>query len=135
MVFCDGWWRTGLGGFGSGPARGSVCAVRFCLCVHACALGDVRALKEKKIRQLKSRAVRRLSPRRSCGPAAAHAEAEAVEGELLEEAADEAAVERGGWRSHVFLFKALPLSGGTCRDPFRNAEFCRLFRRVRYVRT
>ena len=26
-------------------------------------------------------------------------------GELLEEAADEAAVERGGWRSHVFLFK------------------------------
>ena len=47
----------------------------------------------------------RLPPRRSCGPAAAHAEAEAVEGELLEEAADEAAVERGGWRSHVFLFK------------------------------
>ena len=67
--------------------------------------------------------MRRLSPRRSCGPAAAHAEAEAVEGELLEEAADEAAVERGGWRSHVFLFKALPLSGGACRDPFRNAEF------------
>ena len=28
-----------------------------------------------------------------------------MEGELLEEAADEAAVERGGWRSHVFLFK------------------------------
>ena len=55
--------------------------------------------------------------------------------ELLEEAADEAAVERGGWRSHVFLFKALPLSGGACRDPFRNAEFCRLFRRVLYVRT
>ena len=78
--------------------------------------------------------MRRLSPRRSCGPAAAHAEAEAVEGELLEEAADEAAVERGGWRSHVFLFKALPLSGGTCRDPFRNSEFCRLFRRVLYVR-
>ena len=46
-----------------------------------------------------------------------------MEGELLEEAADEAAVERGGWRSHVFLFKALPLSGGACRDPFRNAEF------------
>ena len=68
-------------------------------------LGDVRALKEEKNRQLKSRAVRRLSPRRSCGPAAAHAEAEAVEGELLEEASDEAAVERGGWRSHVFLFK------------------------------
>ena len=78
--------------------------------------------------------MRRLSPRRSCGPAAAHAEAEAVEGELLEEAADEAAVERGGWRSHVFLFKALPLSGGACRDPFRNSEFCRLFRRVLYVR-
>ena len=55
--------------------------------------------------------------------------------ELLEEAADEAAVERGGWRSHVFLFKALPLSGGACRDPFRNAEFYRLFRRVLYVRT
>ena len=91
--------------------------------------------KEKEIRQLKSQAVRRLSPRRSCGPAAAHAEAEAVEGELLEEAADEAVVERGGWRSHVFLFKAVPLSGGTCRDPFRNAEFCRLFRRVLYVRT
>ena len=48
-------------------------------------------------------------------------------GELLEEAADEAAVERGGWRSHVFLFKALPLSGGACRDPFRNSEFYRLF--------
>ena len=52
--------------------------------------------------------------------------------ELLEEAADEAAVERGGWRSHVFLFKALPLSGGACRDPFRNSEFYRLLRRVLY---
>ena len=78
-----------------------VCCVFLCVCVL---LGVFVCLKKRK-KSTTSRVVRRLSPRRSCGPAAAHAEAEAVEGELLEEAADEAAVERGGWRSHVFLFK------------------------------
>ena len=70
-----------------------VCA---CVCFWGCAC--LKEEEEEEKSTTKSRAVRRLSPRRSCGPAAAHAEAEAVEGELLEEAADEAAVERGGWR-------------------------------------
>ena len=65
-------------GFGSGPARG--CCVVCCAFLCVCMLSGGCACLKRKNRQLKSRAVRRLSPRRSCGPAAAHAEAEAVEG-------------------------------------------------------
>ena len=51
-----------------------------CVCMHACAFGGVLACLKKNKSTTKSRAMRRLSPRRSCGPAAAHAEVETVEG-------------------------------------------------------
>ena len=77
-----GWlvWGTGLGGFGSGPARGCCVLCVLCVCMHACAFGGVFACLKKNKSTTKSRTVRRLSPRRSCGPAAAHAEVETVEG-------------------------------------------------------
>ena len=56
----------------------AVCFVRVHACV--CFFGGVLACLKKNKSTTKSRAVRRLSPRRSCGPAAAHAEVETVEG-------------------------------------------------------
>ena len=70
----------GLGDLVLDLREGVVCCV-FCACACMRVLLGVcsRALKRNKS-TTKSRAVRRLSPRRSCGPAAAHAEVEAVEG-------------------------------------------------------
>jgi len=34
-VFCGGWWGTGLGGFGSGPARGRCVLCVLFVCMHA----------------------------------------------------------------------------------------------------